>query len=37
MTNERALLAAINAKPDDDTVRVVYADCLGRKRRVRTG
>ena len=28
MTNERALLAAINAKPDDDTVRVVYADFL---------
>jgi uncharacterized protein (TIGR02996 family) len=28
MTNERALLAAIIANPDDDTVRLVYADFL---------
>lgn len=28
MTDERALLAAITANPDDDTARVVYADFL---------
>ena len=30
MSDEKALLAAIWAHPHDDTVRLVYADCLVR-------